>query len=251
MKKTIVILCSFIFTVNSFGQYNNDVSLSVPFLWSKYEVTNLYGVYGSDKQSNGKGWSNGVDATYRRKIFNGLFVIGGIGYFKQKFDFSGSRIPTDSSIRTSNARPFQYNSTARLLFSTTHYNYDNYLFILGIGYNYSASTKLDIRGDVAYNQMNTFKQKYFPDYANYDPQVNRLNYLFCKSFILSVGSAWKFNKKISTGINLLIPLSTKYRKDYIFKENTNEYFTPTSSLGISLSINYHFQKLNKLHYEKL
>jgi hypothetical protein len=244
MTKTIIILCLFIFfTFNSFGQnkkYNNEVSISVPFLWSKYEVTNLWGIYGVDKQSNGESWSNGINVTYSKKLFKGLFITGGIGYFKQKFDFSKSRTPSGGGFRTSNSRPFQYNSTDRLLFSTKHYCYNNYHFILGMGYNYPISTKLDIKGDITYNQMNTYKQKYFTDYANYAPQVNRLNYLFSKSFIFSVGGAWKLSKKISAGLNVLIPLSTKYRKDYIFKENTSEYFVPTSSLGLSLSTNYHF-----------
>lgn len=219
----------------------NEISVSVSFLWSKYEVTNLYGIYGADKQSNGESWSNGVNATYSRRIFKGLFVLGGIGFFKQNFDFSKSRIPGGGGFRTSNSRPFDYSSLTQPLFTTNSYNYQNWHFILGMGYNYPISAKWDIKGSITYNQMNTYKQKYYRIFPNDDaPQVNRMHYLFSKSFILSVGGAWKLNKKISTGINVLIPLSTKYRKDYIFRENTNEYFMPTSNLGLNLSTNYHF-----------
>lgn len=255
MKRLIFIAfflgCLIFFTFNSFGQNSianspvlkgkkNKVSVSVPFLWSRYEVTNLYGIYGADKQSSGESWSNGVNTTYSRKIFRGLFVTAGIGYFKQNFDFSKSRIPNGGSFRISNSRPFDYISPVSLLFSTKSYSYTNYHFILGIGYNYPISAKLDIEGSITYNQMNTYKQKYYPDNVSYAPQVSRLHYLFSKSFVISVGGEWKLNPKISTGINVIIPLSIKYRKDSIFKENTSEYFMPKSSLGISLSINYHF-----------
>src|ERR1035437_10307320 len=82
----------------------NEVSVSVPFLWAKYEVTNTWGIYGADKQSNGDSWSNGINVAYSRKIYKELFVIGGLGYFKQNFDFSKSRTPAGGGFRTTNSR---------------------------------------------------------------------------------------------------------------------------------------------------
>lgn len=218
----------------------NEVSVSVPFLWSKYAVTNQFGIYGSDKESKGDSWSTGINITYSRKIYKELFITGGFGYFKQNFDFSKSRTPASGSIRTTNSRPFLYNSQNQLLFSTTSYNYSNYQVIIGLGYKYWVNKNIRLGAILTYNQMNTFQQKYYPDKGNYEPQDNNNKNVFSKSFIFLMGGELSLTRSISTGLHILIPLSTKYKKDYIFMENINEYFTPKSCLGISISINYEF-----------
>ena len=98
----------------------NELSISIPIIWSKYEVTNQFGIYGSDKLSDGESYSSGINLTYSRKIFQGLFVAGGLGYFKQNFNFSKNRISTDGSPRTTNSRPFLYDSPDRILFQQNH-----------------------------------------------------------------------------------------------------------------------------------
>ncbi|MBW7952736.1 MAG: hypothetical protein H3C56_09360 [Chitinophagaceae bacterium] len=248
MRKILFTITFLIITQNVFSQNifsflfkgEKEISISTPLLWSQYEVTNTFGIYGADKKSNGESWSMGLNATYSKPIYKNFYLTAGIGYFKQNFDFSKKRIPTDGGFRTSNARPFQYNSINALLFSTENYNYSNYHFIIGAGYNYRVNNQWRIKADITYNQMNTFRQKYYTDSKNYAPQVNKSNYLFLQSFIFSTGGTFYLSKKVSTGINFLIPVSTRYRKDYMFRENTNEYFTPKSILGIGMSASYHF-----------
>lgn len=250
MKRIILLVIYFIVSnLNLLGQdtlkkisylKRNELSISPIFLWSKYAVVNQYGIFGSDKLSNGDSWSNGINVIYSYILYKGVFLIAGVGYFKQNFDFSKTRVPANGGFRASNTRPFDYNSQLALLYSTDHYLYNNYHFMLGAGYNYLVNSKFNIKSSITYNQMHTYKQKYNTTFDSDPPQINKMNYVFYKSFIFSVGGIYKISKRISTGIHILLPLSTKYRKDYIFRENTNEYFKPNSSLGISISTNYHF-----------
>src|SRR5258708_15334671 len=76
------ITCSF--SQNKFGK--GELTISLPFVWNKFEVTNLIGSgMFTPKNPNGQGWSGGLNATYQWYIFNGFFLSGGLGFYQQNF----------------------------------------------------------------------------------------------------------------------------------------------------------------------
>jgi len=202
---------------NFFKKNNSEIGISIPLVFSNYEVTNLFGIFGADKNSNGNSWSTGINITYLKYVLSETYLLFGSGFFKQNFDFTQDHTPTDGGFRTSNARPFLYNSSNSLLYSTNFYCYYNYQFSLGLGQKIQLSKNLNMKGNLTYSQQYTFKQKYYvAEFQGYEPQVNRNNYLFSKSLILSLDCNKNISDKFSIGVSILFPFYTKFRKDNIF-----------------------------------
>ena len=207
----------------SFGQDKNynEWSVSFPSIWNKSEVTNLIG---PSRQIEGSAWSYGVNTSYSRTILKGLFAKAGLGYFKQNFGIK---------------RPFDYSSPTQPLFTTSSYNYQSWYFILGMGYKIELEKKINLKSSITYNIYQSFKQTYKPQTQN-QAQVNKDNFLFGRSIIISAGLVQKINRRFSLGADLQLPVYTKWRKDEIFRENANENYSPKSIMGLTISGNYNF-----------
>ncbi len=209
--------CSF--SQNKFGKV--ELTISLPFVWNKVEVTNLIGsgMY-TPRNPNGQGWSGGLNATFQWHISNGFFLSGGLGYYQQNFFIH---------------RPFNYSTPLFPLFTTKEYNYQNIQWIIGAGYNLSLNKLYSIRGVVTYNQFNSFRQVYYPESTAFPKQVNSKDYRFGSSVIFSLGVYRKIHHKILLGANVLVPTSMKWRKDLIFAEDPTEFHDSKSSFGFGIS----------------
>src|SRR6185436_10226954 len=91
-------LTTYAFPQNRIGK--TELTLSLPFIWNKYEVTNLIG---PTRLINGSGWSKGIDFTLSKNVGKDFFLCGGVGLYNQFFFLH---------------RPFDYTSPTFPLFTT-------------------------------------------------------------------------------------------------------------------------------------
>lgn len=200
---------------------HNEWSVSVPIVWSKAEITN---VYGPSRQIGGSAWSYGVNTFYSRIIYKGLFAKTGLGYFKQSFGIQ---------------RPFDYPGPTQPLYTTRSYHYHSWHFIIGLGYLIELEKTSSLKSTVTYNIYQSFKQTYKPQTQN-PPLVNKDQFHFGRSVIFSAGFCQKVDERISLGLDLLLPVYTRWRMDKQFRENTNEYYGPEKIIGLAISGSYKF-----------
>lgn len=218
MKKTFFFFLLLGFTSKIFCQIGqpSKLSISIPTLFNTTEIKNLIGPQRTI-QDNGIGF--GVNITYSKTIFKSFFLSGGIGYFAQRFNIH---------------RPFDYNDLlTNLLYTTNFYKYNCIQLSIGGGYEYKVSDHFYLRGAISYNPLYTTSQKYKPE-TSAPAQVNREHYFFGNLLLGEVGGYIDFNTNYSLGLNTLLPLVSRWKKDKIFRENTDEYYHPKNSLGLSL-----------------
>jgi hypothetical protein len=225
MKKKILYILTLITIATSFAVAQNgfgkgELSISSSCLWNKYGMTNLIG---PPRQLEGQGWSNGFSLAYNKYIYRNIYITVGLGYYIQEFAIH---------------RPFDYSSKTFQLFTTKSYNYENYVWIIGVGKDFPINNQLIVKGGISYAQFNTFRQSYYPETAN-PKQVNDRSYQFGRSMICSLGLNMKVHS-VLIGVNLLLPVTTTWRKDVMFRENPKEYISAKSGYGFSVSLTYHF-----------
>lgn len=208
----------------------NSVGISVPIIWNNSKAA--YYQLGTRKEPEGKGTSFGIGINYSRTIYKNLFGVIGIGYFKQAFGIK---------------RPFDFVAPdgTKPLVQTESYSYDNLHLRLGIGYEVKLSNTISANGIISYNKYNCYKQKYnqtyFPNYS----QINNNHIALGNMIDLDFGVVKYISKKISIGVNLLLPISTNWNNDetfykYDYSNDTQQIGLNKFSFGTIISFNYHF-----------
>ena len=208
----------------------NAVSISIPFIWNKTTIFNSYSGARA-KNITGEAISNGINLNYSRTIYKSFFAKVGVGYFKQKFGIQ---------------RPFDFEETGgittNLLYHTKYYAYHNIHYSVGIGYCKPLNKKYSGNFLAVYNFFNTYKQEF--DNGGYtsvfygNPQVRKEKYAFGNSVVLQAGLSRHLYKRFGIGLDVLLPIFNKWRKDAIFREDTNEFYGSNLSIGTSLNFIY-------------
>lgn len=217
--------CAFLSIQYIFGQKNKkgELGISVPVVWNTTEIYNSYSGARA-KNISGCAMSYGANLTYSKNIYKSFFATIGIGYFMQKFGIK---------------RPFDYNDPAtNLLYWTDNYYYQCLQYIGGIGYNHTLNKNYQLTGTLTYNQFNTFRQVFKPDWGSPDAQVENKKYSFGKSIIISGGVNRTLTKRLSIGINILFPVYNQWRKDIIFRENANEFHDSKIVIGAAITASF-------------
>ncbi len=209
-------------------------------IWNK---TKIYDIYSGARATNktGTGTSYGINLNYSKTICRNLFAKVGIGYFKQKFGIH---------------RGFDFketNTVTGLFYTTKFYSYHSLNYFGAIGYNKILSKNTGkilpknsgFRFLAVYNFFDTYKQGFKHDFdnvflGNVNPQIRKDNYSFGSSIVLKAGVNRSLYKNWGVGLDLLIPVYNRWRKDKIFRENMNEFYGSDFSIGSSVSFIYHF-----------
>ncbi len=218
----------------SYSQTQNEklsaVGISIPIIWNNSEGT--YYSLGNRREPNGKGTSYGINLNYSRTIYKNIFGTVGVGYFNQVFGIK---------------RPFDFTSPngTQPLVQTESYLYNNLHLIVGIGYQMKLNKTLLINGVVTYNIYNSYRQKYNQGYIPNYSQINHKSLAIGNIVNLNIGLEKQLSKKLSVGIDLLLPISTHWNNDEIFykydySNDTQQIGRNRFSIGTIISCKYHF-----------
>jgi len=232
---TLLIILPFQFCFSQTDKrQNNSVGVSIPMIWN-----NSNGVYyslGNRIEPIGKSVSYGINLNYTRMIHKGWFTSLGAGYFKQSFNI---------------IRPFNFSgdTLTNLLYSTKNYSYHCLALNAGIGYRYIVNNKFTFNGVASYTLFNSFKQKYTPTgYSGFEHekvQINRKSLQIGYMANLSLGGEFRLTNKISVGMDIVVPVKTKWQTDKIFIESpfgndSQKIAENRFSIGMMLSCKYDF-----------
>jgi hypothetical protein len=243
MKKLLTLTQFSLLALRCLSQNNevNELAISQSFIWNN---TTVYDAYSGARATNKSGTSvsSGINLNYSKTLYKNFYAKIGIGYFKQKFGIH---------------RGFDFeqpNVVTGLFYTTKYYAYRSLNYWGGIGYN-----KLFMRNHgkilpknsgfrvlVVYNFYATYKQEFKHDFdgnlfGNPNPQIRKENYSLGNSLGLQAGFNRPLFKKVGIGIDLLLPIYNKWRKDRIFRENINEFYGSNFSIGTSLNLIYNFK----------
>ncbi|MEQ1798608.1 MAG: hypothetical protein ABL872_11700 [Lacibacter sp.] len=220
----------------------SEFALSQTLIYNKTTVYDSYsGARAADK--SGTAISNGINLTYSKTIYKNLYGKIGIGYFKQKFGIH---------------RGFDFEqtvATTNLFYSTKYYSYHSFNYFGGVGYNKILSKNKSkilpqnsaLRLLAVYNFFNTYKQEFKHDFdndnlfGNINPQIRKESYSLGNSIILQAGILRPIFKNFGIGLDLLVPVYNKWRKDKIFRENTDEFHGSDFSVGTSINLIYNIK----------
>lgn len=213
---------------------NNSVGISIPLLFN-----NSNGVYyslGNRREPIGKSISFGINVNYTKVIYKSFFVSVGAGYFKQSFNI---------------IRPFNFSGDTQtnLLYSTKSYSYDCLALNAGIGYSIQLNQKLKLNGVGAFTMLNSFKQSYDPNGQGplipSQNQINKMSLQIGYMANVSIGGEYRLTNNISVGMDIVVPVKTKWQTDKIFIESffgndAQKIAENRFSIGTMLSCKYHF-----------
>jgi len=211
---------------------SNKLGFLIPIVWN-----NSNGVYyslGRRKEPSGNAASYGININYSHFVYKNFFVIGGVGYYRQRFNIQ---------------RPFQYRTPdgSEPLVSTTNYSYHNIHFLLGVGYQKNINEKWAVTGQLYYNIYNTYKQKYEQGYAPGKNEVYKKNFMLGKMINLDMRCERYINNRVSLGAAIVLPVYTHWNDDTIFYKydyaNDTQIAAETKfSLGANLSFYYKLKR---------
>ena len=233
MKKNLILLllcgCPALLVAQSkIKQRQNELTLSASgIFWQNQEIRSLIGppTMFDGTPYSGNAFSSGLNLTCSHTLFNGFFVSGGVGYFRQNFKIH---------------RPFDYyDPETNLFYTTKSYSYNCLNLMGGIGYKYSLNTDWSLKAVMTYNHLITFRQKYNPKTGN-PAEIHKDSYHFGHLIVAGLGIQRKICERLFLEAGVLLPLSTKWREDAIFREDNTKYFSPKASLGASIAIGYAF-----------
>lgn len=234
MKKEIVISISLVLlTLTSYSQGN--LSLSTPMVWNKVKVKDNWTPSTAPNYKEyrtGSALGYGVNLSYS---FRPKFIIKderfsaniGVGYFSQRFNIK---------------RPFNYNSPLFMIFYTDHYTYQCLNGTVGLSYNYVFLKKYIVIGNAMYSILHSFRQTYTPTASNSYIQINKHNVDFGRIAYLNVGISRYLGERCSVGLNLSVPIYTRWRNDKIFDDDPTTFYRPELSLGSSINVTYQLGK---------
>ena len=232
MLKQLLFLFMFAITLKGYTQTEkykiSSIAISIPIILNNSEAT--YYSLGRPQYPKGKGTSYGLNISYSRSIYKNLFAVFGVGYIKQAFGIE---------------RPFQFESPFQLLYYTQSYYYNSIQPYAGIGYLKKLNKSLFVKGEISYNWLNSFSQKYMLNKEYKTGQVNKKAMSIGRVINFNIGAEKSITKKISIGIQALIPVSTHWNNDEIFykydySDDTQQIARNKFSLGINVPISYHF-----------
>lgn len=243
MKKQFVFILLLAVSFNGYSQNEklNEIGISFPVIWNN---TKIYDVYSGARARNktGKAWSNGTNANYTFGLTKKLFATIGLGYFNQRFGIS---------------RGFDFyepNVVTGLFYTTKKYSYKSFNYFGGVGYRVilkKANGKIlpvnsEVRFSAIGNFYHTFQQEFLHNFGgnflgNPNPQKRKSSYIYGTSIHLKGGIVRPVYKKLKIGIDLVVPVYHRLRKDEIFKENTTEYHGVNFSIGTSINLIYNLK----------
>jgi hypothetical protein len=231
MKGIILVLFALlIFNYSTLSQKRNtpnEVSISTSFIW--YDVELIQG-NGPLRDKKGNASSYGFNVNYSKTLLKHFFIVGGIGLNKQRFNVTRS-IDYDDG-------------TTGLLYSTSKYSYDCIHSLIGVGYNHFFKDNYLLKGSLTYNQFHTYRQQYALSFTPPPPGSNKIKadskFLFGQSYNTSIGVRRFVGNSFSVGIDAILPVYTRWKKDRKFGENPNEYYSPKLSAGVNMSASINF-----------
>lgn len=212
----------------------NELGITGTYIWNK---TTIFNVYSGARAKNitGEAFSSGFNLNYSRTIYKNFFARVGVGLFNQRFEI---------------VRPFDFDQIpagTKILFSTNYYTYSTLNYLGGGGYNWRLR-KYNLRLFGLYNFFRTYKQEFKSNandiftstYGIANPQIRKDKYTFGHSFLMQVAIKRNFGKNFGVELSAVLPVYTRWRKDEIFKEDTNEFYSPDASFGGAFSFIYQF-----------
>ncbi len=232
MKKQLFAISLLLLSVKIFPQENiskvNSIGVSIPLILNNSEATFYrlgYPIY-----PTGKAISYGININYSRTIYKKIYGVVGVGYFKQAFKI---------------IRPFNYDSPFALGYSTESYNYSNIQLYGGLGYRKELNKKISLKSIVTFNWFSSFRQKYVVNKNSKAWQLNHKSTPIGNMVNLTIGAEKKVSPKISIGLDVLLPISTRWNSDTMFynlgySNDEPQIARNKFSLGTIISCNYHY-----------
>lgn len=206
-----------------FETYNNQGEYSSRF--GNVSYLNNLKLYGVDE---------GFKVDYKRMIYDKMFVKIGAGFMR----FAINKIDNATANTKSNARPIDYPSYIFILYSTTKYHYNNFLYHLGLEKQFSLSPDLFLFAGADYFHAFTLSQKYYIPAAGIYYKTRHQGD-FGDFFNLDFGIIKKW-KKFSLAPVLVLPVLKKWKQDIIFKEDpTKSVSNWDNGIGFSLNVSYY------------
>lgn len=218
-----------VFSIKTYSQKKNSVGISIPVIWN-----NSSGVYystGNRKEPSGEATSYGINVNYSRLLYRGLFVTVGVGYFKQRFGI---------------IRPFDYITPdmSKPLVSARNYFYSSAHLVGGIGYQQKIVNNLFLNVKMTYNVFNSYEQEYTQTFFP-NNQINKNAIFIGHTLNSSLEIQKQFSNGLSVGLEIILPIYTKWEKDKIFYDlgrgNDEQIIAKNKfSIGIAINCKYHF-----------
>jgi len=231
MTKRFLLLLFVCVTVTSYSQEktnSNKLGFSIPIIWNK--SNGVYYSLGSHREPSGNAVSHGVNINYSHFVYKKLFIIGGLGFYKQRFKIK---------------RPFEYKAPdgSEPLVHTEKYSYNNIQLLIGVGYQKMFKNKWSIDGHVSYNIYNSYRQKYEQEYFPGRNEIYKKNLPLGNTINFGLEMERYLNNKISIGAGILLPIYTHWNNDEIFykydyADDTQKIARTKFSLGANVSFYY-------------
>lgn len=235
MVRHFVLLVLMCHSIELFSQqkHNYDkLGISIPFVWN-----NSNGVYyslGNRREPVGNALSYGFNLNYSHFLINNIFIIGGAGYYKQRFNIE---------------RPFEYRSPdgTRPLVSTKRYYYQNIHFLIGFGYQKKVAEKWAVGGQFSYNIYSSFKQKYIQMYSPDNNEFHNRKFMMGNTINLDIKFEHYLNSRVSIEGAVVFPVLSYWNDDLIFikygyANDTQTIAKSKMSIGANFSFCYKYKK---------
>ena len=236
LSRTVLIIIASLLSFSACGQ--GRLTVSIPIIYSNVKVANNWSpptAINRQDTFEGGALGYGVNLTYSFRL---PFIIRdkhismniGGGFFNQRFNIEG--------------RPFDYDSHLLKGFFTDYYSYQCLQLLAGISYVYSFKSDYSLVSNLSYSWLNSFQQRYSPTdnpMTNHPTQVNSDQMNFGNMLILSIGINKTLRKRFLLGLNMVIPLYTRWRNDKIFGDDPTTFYHPGFSIGSSIDVAYRFE----------
>lgn len=231
MKKQLLLLLLLCNGITSLSQEKKNYSklgLSIPIILNTSE--GVYYTLGNRREPKGSAISYGANINYSHFFYKNLFIIGGVGYYKQRFNIQ---------------RPFQYRTPngSEPLVSTNKYSYQNIQILVGLGYQKMVNEKWSLTGQVNYNMYRSYRQKYQQEYSPGTNEVYKKNFAIGRMINMDFRCERYLKDRISIAAAITFPFYTRWNDDEIFNkydysDDTQIIAYPKFSYGTTLSLFY-------------
>ena len=249
---TITISCLLLHYNNADAQVKNKTSSPkieiMPFKrWDSYpEFSYVLNGRPSTDYIKLDGASPGIMVFYKYPLQNGVYIKGGIGYYKYTFD---KIIKNNTFSGISNARDIDYYAgpiAVDIPYYTDNYWYNTVSINIGIEKSFDIKNNMFISAGAIFSNYFTFSQNYQLKYnpmGNLDYRKDNKRY-FGYSANLNISGLKKINKFI-IGPTLIIPVLNSWKTDDTFPEeiNSNSRDKWFQSFGAGILLNYSLNKI--------
>ncbi|MET0635304.1 MAG: hypothetical protein ABWZ25_04715 [Chitinophagaceae bacterium] len=237
---TPFVLTIFLVSIKSSSQpiKISEFGISQLFLWNKTAIFDAYSGARSSRKT-GQAWSYGTNINYSHSFYKNVYANIGLGYFHQRFGIH-------------RGFDFEEPTTATgLFYNTDNYSYKTLQYFGGLGYSKRIARQnkkiipgnSEIRLLVLYNIFNTYQQMFQHEFEgnflnNPNPQIRKSKYYYGSSLTVKGGLVSPVVKRIKVGIDLVVPVYNRWRKDAIFREDPDKYHGTDFSFGTSINFIY-------------